>query len=260
MNRFFTTLCIALVSIATVSCDNDSLSPRIDDYRVNNDILGTVVQAGDTVEVTFTASDNENLEKAFISLDKGNGFEDAPLTFGTGDYSFTYNIDLGGGKDSEAYQLKIPENTAPGVYNLELTVSDEASNSGVTKRRTIVVENEEVPQFNISIKSLANDANFIYGKRGSDIVIEGNVTAMSNLKSIKIDFFDDRTLWSSFTKNIDDNDGVFNWSEFVDADGNSISVIIPSQMQPQKQHMLHIQMATVDNKIGVFQRKISLSN
>ena len=171
---------VLFVALATISCKKyDSKVPTIESLTVNNVANGdiSVLTAGETVDVAYTVSDNEDLQSLSVTLLKG--WEREPNKINVDKDLLTYKLSRGlnGSKDNGTFDITVPNFTQAGLYTLQVVVKDDENNSA-TNNYLIVVKNPNSPvQFSVTDIQPSGLGNTTEVRRSDVVSVSGTVTS-----------------------------------------------------------------------------------
>ena len=133
---------IVLFSVSVMSCgssggdDVDTVSPgiTITAPTVNDEFSG-----GETVTVTFTATDNVALESYVASVEITKVASVASVKITPDVFTFNKTANLSGTSKEVSFGMTLPDNPEKGEYTITITVTDASTEENVNMESRVFV-------------------------------------------------------------------------------------------------------------------------
>ena len=229
---------VAVIAVIT-ACKKDNNAPTPGFVDLNDFSLGTVVQAGDSLDVIYTATDNEGLKSVTIEINKGYAFEEAPVAKSGFDWSAGNIVSLSGTSIRKVTTFEIPTTVAAGTYHVKLVFEDESGNKSAPVFRGFVIKSNNQPVWDMEMLHPENDGFRADARRGDEIVLSGSVSSSTDLQQIKVDIIDiERSVYSRFIELPGGNDQQFDFDNFIDSSGDTIQIFVPAEAVTRDHIML----------------------
>ena len=167
---------VATTMLLAIGCsDNGNSDEDKPTITSVNFLDGNSIEAGDSLNVRISFSDNIALSEAFIEIH--DNFEGHKHKKANTKFSASEILTLEGASDAQLASFIIPSNAAAGPYHMNISVLDAEGNRSDTKVLTFYITQPGQPVFKSMVQELTTSLN-------EDFTIEFEVEDDIDLKEI----------------------------------------------------------------------------
>ncbi len=182
-------LSISIVSLTMIfsSCkkDEDTMAPTIDSITVDGEDHEVTVNAGSTMNIVGTFSDNEDLGEWKIDMhDDFDSHNHGKTTLTVSPFSYQETLAISGTQTTETHQVDVPANASAGPYHFICRLLDANGNEGSFVEIEVTVVNGSEPVVNITQPDFSGH---VHVDRGDSLTITGTITDDADLDEIIIE-------------------------------------------------------------------------
>lgn len=232
----------------TACSDDDGDNPVIVSLRINDASNEVRAEAGGTLTVETLLQDTRLLGSYNINI--SGVFDGIPFQGKQSNSSFFADetFDATNRQNLDFRIFNVPQDATAGLYEVVGTVRDNAGNDGDVAFFDVIIENENMPDFELLNP---NPRDIWEYHSGDTLPFVGGFTDVDNLVEIKIALFtkDKTEIIFSQTNTLQTPNTIFSLADFTDL------IIIPNSAQPGV-YRLHITARDEEGNITIFRKDL----